>query len=299
MLVDAIHQKHFSTRKTVFHDMKFLLMLFLTSALLFSNSIFGMSSDFTLATAKWEQASYSSNAGTHAVVTVTDPDMNKHPEVIDYIWTTIHSDSDPDIAGTKMNLFETGFDTGIFKKEIIFSATPPSGQGFLHVVSGDTIFVKYLDTTVPANYTLVKHMHKKTENGIEVRASAVTGLWGPPMERAPASNFMVLDIRKTPIENNLIAVDQQIRLVSDLENQMSRIQPFAYLVQIQNEQNQVESLSWLTGNLTASQKINLGTTWIPIKEGKYFATVFVWESIDNPTALSPPLPLEIFVKNEN
>lgn len=270
-------------------------MLLLTSVLLFSNSVFGVSSDFTLATAKWEQASYSSNAGTHAVVTVTDPDMNKHPEAIDYIWTTIHSDSDPDLAGTKMNLFETGFDTGVFKKEIIFSDTPPSGQGFLHVASGDTIHVKYLDTTVPANYTLVKYMHKETENGINVQASAVTGLWGPPMVRAPASDLRVMDIHKSMIDIP-VSVDQQIMLVSDLQSNMDETLPFVYLVQIKNDQNKVESLSWITGNLISFQTLAPGVTWIPFSEGWYTATAFVWEAIDNPTAHSPPITLEFQVQ---
>ncbi len=177
----------------------------------------------------------------------------------------------------------------------MFSDTLPSGQGFLHVTSGDTIHVKYLDITVPVNYTLIKHMHRETENGIEVQASAVTGVWGPPMERAPASDLRITDIHKSVIDLPVL-VDQQIMLVSDLQSNMDETLPFVYLVQIKNEQNKVESLSWITGNLTSSQTLTLGVTWIPFSEGWYTATAFVWEAIDNPTAHSPPVTLEFQVQ---
>ncbi|MGY5146599.1 MAG: hypothetical protein ACW9W4_01160 [Candidatus Nitrosopumilus sp. bin_7KS] len=276
--------------------MKYLMIFLLIIGFVLPN-VFAESLDSALADIQWKEAAFPSHAGTKATITVTDSDMNKHSEVIDYLWINVRSDSDG--VGFRMNLFETNFDSGVFEGDVTFTGTAPSGGGFLHTVDGDTITAKYVDINFPSDYESERRNIVVTEDKIEMFATAIVGSTGPPMERAPASNFMILDIRKTPIENNLITVDQQIRLVSDLENQMSRIQPFAYLVQIHDEQNQVESLSWLTGNLTASQKINLGTTWIPIKEGKYFATVFVWESIDNPTALSPPLPLEISVKNEN
>lgn len=273
-----------------------LLLAFMLASILLYNTAFGTADDFTIATAEWSQASYSSNEGTHATVTVIEPDMNRHSKAIDYIWTTIHSDSDPDLAGTKMTLFETGFDTGVFEREIIFSDSPPSGQGFLHVVNGDTIYIKYIDTTVPANYTLTDSRHEVTENGIEIHASAITGLWGPPMIRAPASDLRVMDINKESTIDIPVLVEQQVMFVSDLQSNMNRTLPFVYIVQIQNEQGKVESLSWLAGNLTAFQKITPGVTWIPFSEGMYTATAFVWEAINNPTAHSPPLTLEFTVQ---
>ncbi|QLH06675.1 hypothetical protein [Nitrosopumilus ureiphilus] len=266
----------------------FLILIgFLTS------TVFGEPLDFTVAEVYWKQASFPSHDGTKATIIVTDPDMNRHPNVIDYVWIAIHSDTDH--SGFRMTLFETDFDSGIFEGDVVFVEKPPSGTGFLHTVEGDTITAEYVDTLFPVNHTPTRNAII-TENGIEMFSTAIVGGSSPPMERAPVSNFMVLDTEKIPIDDNLISVDQQIRLVSDLENQMDRIQPFAYLVQIQNSQNQVESLSWLTGNLTSFQKINPEVTWIPFKEGKYTATVFVWESVNNPTALSPPVNINLFVK---
>ncbi|MGY5148783.1 MAG: hypothetical protein ACW9W3_01835 [Candidatus Nitrosopumilus sp. bin_68KS] len=39
-------------------------------------------------------------------------------------------------------------------------------------------------------------------------------------------------------------------------------------------------------------------SWIPQSAGEYRTTFFVWESIDNPTALSPPVELEYVVVSE-
>jgi len=257
-------------------------------------AVFAESENSPVADIQWKEAAFPSHSGTKAIITVTDYDMNKHHAVIDHIWIEVHSDSDR--VGFRMTLFETDFDSGVFRGDVVFAETSPSGGGFLYAVDGDTITAKYEDTNFPSDYVSKLGNIVVSEDKIEMFATALVGSTGPPLERAPASNFMILDTQKNPIKDNLVAVNQQIRLVSDLENQMDRIQPFAYLVQIQNEQNQVESLSWLTGNLTSFQKLSPSVTWIPFKEGTYTATVFVWESVDNPTALSPPISMELFVK---
>ena len=258
--------------------------------------VFAESSDFTVAQVYWKEAAFPSHEGSKAAIIVIDQDMNSHPNVIDYIWISVYSDTDRN--GFRMTLFETDFDSGRFEGMVTFAHTPPSGRGFLHAVDGDTIFAKYTDTRLPANY-IIPEGALPTEQGLEFFSSAIVGGSSPPLERVPASHFRLLDLKGGSIQDNLISVNQQIRLVSDLENQMEHLQRFAYLVLIQNEKNQAESLSWITGNLTSSQKITSDTTWIPFKKCMYTATVFVWESIDNPTALSPPLSMEINVKDEN
>ena len=37
-------------------------------------------------------------------------------------------------------------------------------------------------------------------------------------------------------------------------------------------------------------------SWITEESGSYTATAFVWESIDNPTALSPPVSITVNVR---
>ena len=68
-------------------------------------------------------------------------------------------------------------------------------------------------------------------------------------------------------------------------------------MQIQDEKKVTISLSWITGTMTPLQSFSTSQSWISSYPGTYTATLFVWESLDNPSALSPPLSLEITVKD--
>ena len=97
-------------------------------------------------------------------------------------------------------------------------------------------------------------------------------------------------------EEDYVSVDQQVQIVADVSNSQEKIQPFAYIVQIQDENNVTVTLSWLTGALSAKQTFSPALSWIPEDPGSYTATIYVWKSINNPEALSPPLSLEINVR---
>lgn len=92
-----------------------------------------------------------------------------------------------------------------------------------------------------------------------------------------------------------VEVSKQVQIAADLHNNQDIPQDFAYIVQIQNEDGVTVSLAWLTGTLVPAQALSPAISWIPEKPGTYEATIFVWESIDNPTALSPTLSLRIDV----
>ncbi|HXW02486.1 MAG TPA: hypothetical protein VD828_03845 [Candidatus Nitrosotenuis sp.] len=92
-----------------------------------------------------------------------------------------------------------------------------------------------------------------------------------------------------------VEVGKQIQIAADLKNNQDIKQDFAYIVQIQNEDGVTVSLAWITGTLEPAQSFTPALSWIPNEEGTYEATIFVWESIDNPTALSPTLTLGIDV----
>lgn len=92
-----------------------------------------------------------------------------------------------------------------------------------------------------------------------------------------------------------VEVGKQIQIAADLRNGQSVEQPFAYIVQIQDENGVTVSLSWLTGKLSPAQLMSPAVSWIPSHAGSYRATIFVWESITNPAALSPTLSLAITV----
>ena len=242
----------------------------------------------------WKEASFPGVPHSTATLIVSDPDMNKYPNTIDFVWVQVFSDSDN--QGFKTTLFETGLDSGIFQADITFVDSPPSGRNFLYTVEGDTITAKYIDTNFPSNLSPKPQSTMIiTKEGIELYSTALIGRSFPPLERVEVSDLKILARDDTIVKQNSVFLDQQIQVISDLKNPYNGTQPFVYLVQILNQQNQVESLSWITGNLTSYQEISPALSWIPIKEGVYEVTVFVWESLTNPTALAPPLSTELEV----
>ncbi|QLH10855.1 hypothetical protein [Nitrosarchaeum sp. AC2] len=241
---------------------------------------------YNVGTISWTEASYSGFEDTTGTIQVFDPDINQFSNAVDFLRIKVWSDSSP--TKTTLTLTETGVNTNTFEGDVIFSNKYQSSREVVFVSNGDTVTATYADTTLPKDMK---------SNVYHVNATAlIVGKRGPPMERAPASNLQIFDTDKKPILGNEVLVNQQISLVSDLANQQNKSQPFAYLVQILNNQDKVESLSWITGNLTSFQKLNPGITWIPFEKGKFTATVFVWESVNNPTALSPPVQIEFTVK---
>jgi hypothetical protein len=227
------------------------------------------------------EASYPAS-GT-GVVRVIDPDMNLDPEAVDNFDIDIWSDSDA--GGIDLTVTETNEATGIFEGTVFFTATDQSSGHRLRVAEGDTVTAEYEDNTLPDPYT--------TADELDVSATTLIGTIVPPLERAPAANLRTVDAFGNSL--NTVTVDQQVQISADLSNGQDRIQKFAYLVQIQNGDGVTVSLAWITGSLTEGQQFSPALSWIPEESGSYTATAFVWESVDNPTALSPPVSTTITV----
>jgi len=96
-------------------------------------------------------------------------------------------------------------------------------------------------------------------------------------------------------DEDKITVDKQVMIMADLSNGQDRDQKFAYIVQIRDENGVVISLSWITGSLTPGQSFSPALSWTPISAGTYTIQIFVWESVNNPDALSVPLLLSVDV----
>ncbi len=231
---------------------------------------------------KWLEASYPANG--QGVLQIVDPDMNLNPKAVDKFDTNVWSDSDA--GGIKLTMTETGSDTGIFQGTVYFTTDFQSSGNRLHVAEGDTVTGEYNDQTLPAPYT--------PSDQIRLTATTFIGTVVPPLERAPASNPRIVDSFGNAI-NGTVKSGQQIQVTADLTNGQDRDQPFAYLVQIQDANGVTVSLSWITGTLTSGQSLNPAQSWTPSVTGTYTAQIFVWQSIDNPNALSPPLSTTITV----
>jgi len=100
---------------------------------------------------------------------------------------------------------------------------------------------------------------------------------------------------QTSSEDKVHFVDEQIMIMADISNNQDTQQTFAYITQVRNDDNVVISLSWLTGSLSPRQSFSPAQSWIPSEPGVYHIQVYVWESIDNPSALSPPLSMIVNV----
>ncbi|MFB5619980.1 MAG: hypothetical protein ACE5RC_02445 [Nitrosopumilus sp.] len=100
---------------------------------------------------------------------------------------------------------------------------------------------------------------------------------------------------QTSSEDKIHFVDEQIMIMADISNNQDIQQNFAYLTQVKTDENVVVSLSWLTGSLSPRQSFSPAQSWIPTESGTYHIQVYVWESIDHPSALSPPLSMTVNV----
>ncbi len=231
---------------------------------------------------KWLEASYPANG--QGVLQIVDPDMNLNPKAVDKFDTNVWSDSDS--GGIKLTMTETGEATGIFQGTVYFTTNFQSSGNRLHVAEGDTVTGEYKDRTLPPPYT--------PADQLRLTATTFIGTIVPPLERAPATNPRIVDSFGNAITGTVKA-GQQIQITADLTNGQDRDQPFAYLVQIQDQNGVTVSLSWITGTLSAGQSLNPAQSWTPSSAGTYTAQIFVWQSIDNPNALSPPLTTTINV----
>ena len=230
---------------------------------------------------QWLEASYPAS-GT-GVVRIIDPDMNLNPEAVDNFEVDVWSDSDS--GGIGLTVTETNEATGIFEGTVFFTVTDVSTGHRLRVAEGDTVTASYDDYTLPEPYD--------TGDSIDVKATSLIGTVVPPLERAPVANLKTVDSFGNTLDS--VSVDQQVQISADLANGQDKDQLFAYLVQIQDANGVTVSLSWIDGELTPGQSFSPAVSWIPADSGAYTATAFVWESVTNPTALSPPLSTTINV----
>ncbi|MBA4719126.1 MAG: hypothetical protein HRO68_08560 [Nitrosopumilus sp.] len=230
---------------------------------------------------QWLEASYPAS-GT-GVVRVIDPDMNFNPEAVDNFEVDVWSDSDA--GGIDLTVTETNEATGIFEGTVFFTTTDESSGHRLRVAEGDTVTAEYEDNTLPDPYT--------TADELDITATTLIGTVVPPLERAPAANLRTVDAFGNSLDS--VSVDQQVQFTADLANGQDREQVFAYLLQVQDSDGVTVKLDWITGSLSSGQSFSPAVSWTPSGAGAYTATVFVWESVDNPTALSPPVSITVNV----
>ena len=210
----------------------------------------------------------------------------------------------------RLELAETGVDTGLFAGTLqyvmidspdtddvsalggaagLLSAISEDdyGTGFLvtkHLTGSDAPTLTYLDLDAAGLYTQVS-----VQAGIA------------PLEGVSAFNLRVVDLSGNVVDSNddggavVIPAGQQVQVTADLSYAQDADQDFVYLVQIQDSEGITVSLSSLAGSLSGSQSLSLLTSWLPTNLGTYTVTAFLWESIENPVALLPPITINVSV----
>ena len=226
---------------------------------------------------QWLEASYAATGS--GIVRVIDPDMNINPDAVDNLDLVVYSETF--LGGIDLTVTETQEASGIFEGTVEFDPETASQGHRLQVTEGDIITAAYDDVTTPDG------------DDLEITATTLIGSIVPPLERAPASNPAIVDAFGNALAS--VSVDQQVQITADLTSGQDRDQDFAYLVQIQNEDGVTIALSWITGTLGAGATFSPSQSWTPSETGSYTATIFVWESVSNPTALSPQLSITIDV----
>jgi hypothetical protein len=153
------------------------------------------------------------------------------------------------------------------------------------VANGDTVTGEYVDRTLP-------YPHSPSD---EIRLTATTSIGTSifPLEQVNSSNPRIVDSMGNAITT--VKANQQILIESGIQNMQQKDQPFAYLVQVGDSDGVTLSLSWITGKLGPGQFQNLAESWLPPAPGNYTASIFVWQSLSQPNALSPPLSTTINV----
>ena len=207
-------------------------------------------------------------------IRVIDSDLNLNPEIIDTISVEVFSDSDN--GGIQVIAMETSERSGAFIATINLSTDTSSGNR-LYALPGDKIFAKYNDHTLP------KPFSKSDNQYVETFATVNSSIL--PINRIQSSSIFLSDSFGNPITDYLSNVQMQI--VGTIENKFNYDQEFIYFFQIKNSDGSVISLSWIQGQLSPNQILDISQSWIPQKSDTYILETYVWNSLNELTPLSP------------
>jgi len=219
-----------------------------------------------------------------ASIRVIDPDLNLNPESLDHIPIQISSNSD--VSGIEVDAIETSERSGVFVATISFTQNLSSSGNRLFALPGDTIFAKYDDYTIPKPYS--------TSDNLEIKTFANVDSSIPTLKRLQSLPIVLSNTFGNVLTS--FSTNDQIQIVGTISNQQNFKQKFVYLFQVKDENNSVVSVSWIQGEISENQKLDVSQSWIPKKTGTYTIETYVWNSLIHTAPLSPSLSTSIFVK---
>ena len=210
--------------------------------------------------------------------------MNLNPESIDTINIEIFSEEDS--AGINLEISETTEDSGIFEGVVSFTRDDQSSGSRLHVLPDSQITAKYTDRTLPKPYNINDELDILAQEKIISNLSSTDRLSLSELDILAQDGKVIdeLDVGKTGM------------IFSKIRNTLDYTQEFTYIVQIKNENNNVVSLSWVTGQVIPSQELGMSISWTVQESGKYSVDRFVWNSIKGAIPLTDTVSTEILIK---
>jgi len=221
--------------------------------------------------------------GETAKIRVIDPDMNLNPETVDRIEVEVSSDSD--VAGILADAIETEDDSGLFEAMVSFTQNSVSSGNRLFAIPGDSIYAKYEDNTLPSPYSIQDDLDIQIESKFESEV--------PPIQRISVEDVFLADSFGIPIEPT---INEQIQIVGMISNNQNYDQAFVFIIQVKDHEGTVISLSWIQGELTSNQSLELSQSWIPTELGNYTIESFVWNSLQVPIAISENSSISLLVQ---
>ena len=240
-----------------------------------------------------ESAKIGWNLGNLQIVEVTedtakvklfDIDMNLNPESVDTVGIDVFSDDDG--AGINLQISETTENSGVFEGVVYLTKNDQSSGNRLYALPDSEIIAKYSDRTLPRPYN--------TNDDLDIFAKEVVITNINSTERLIMGEIGILEQSGEVVEE--LVVGQTGMIFSNIKNAVDFSQDFAYIVQIKDENDDVVSLSWVTGQAIPSQELGMSVSWMPEKSGKYLIERFVWNSIKGAIPLTDTVSYEILVK---
>ena len=219
-----------------------------------------------------------------AKIKLFERDMNLNPESIDTVNIEVFSEDDS--AGINLEISETTEDSGIFEGIVSFTKDDQSSGSRLYALPDSQITAKYVDRTLPKPY------NTNDELDVLAQEKIISNL--PSTERLSLSESEILSQNGKIIEK--LDIGKTGMIFSKIKNTLDYTQEFTYIVQIKNENNNVVSLSWVTGQVIPSQELGMSVSWTVQETGKYSIDRFVWNSIKGAIPLTEIVSTEILIK---
>jgi hypothetical protein len=207
-------------------------------------------------------------------IRVIDFDSNLNPEMIDTVKVEVFSDSDK--GGLTITAIETSERSGDFISTFSLSQSTSSGNR-LYAIPGDTITAKYHDHTLPKPFSKSDSQYVETSATVDYSTSAIN--------RIQISPVFLSDGFGNPVIS--FVSNTQMQMVGTIENQINYVQEFIYFFQIKNSDGTIISLSWIQGQLSPNQILDISQSWIPKKSDTYFLETYVWNSLTDLIPMSP------------